>query len=57
MIAILCCRGEGRKYEKAKEWGVQVVNSTFIADIIHSKWIECAWLKCCVLFMSTERIR
>ena len=38
MKAILFRRGEGRKYEKAKEWGVQVVNSTFIADIIHSKW-------------------
>jgi hypothetical protein len=28
-------RPEGKKYEKALEWGVQVVNSIFLADIIH----------------------
>ena len=30
------CRPEGKKYEKALEWGIQVVNATFLADIIHN---------------------
>ncbi len=29
------CRGEGKKYEMAHQWGVQVVNSRFLAHIIH----------------------
>ena len=29
-------RPEGKKYEKALEWGIQVVNSTFLAEIIHN---------------------
>ena len=29
-------RPEGKKYEMAVEWGVQIVNSLFLADIIHN---------------------
>ena len=29
-------RPEGKKYEKALEWGVQVVNASFLAEIIHN---------------------
>ena len=29
-------RPEGKKYEKALEWGIKVVNSKFLADIIHN---------------------
>ncbi len=27
----------GKKYEKAIEWQIQVVNASFLADIIHSE--------------------
>ena len=30
------CRPEGKKYEKALEWGIQVVNASFLAEIIHN---------------------
>ena len=29
-------RPEGKKYEKALEWGIQVVNARFLAEIIHN---------------------
>ena len=29
-------RPEGKKYEKALEWKIKVVNSAFLADIIHN---------------------
>ena len=29
-------RPEGKKYEKALEWGIQVVNAGFLAEIIHN---------------------
>ena len=29
-------RPEGKKYEKALEWDIKVVNSTFLAEIIHN---------------------
>lgn len=35
-LPLSCFRAGGKKYEKALEWGVQVVNSTFLADIIHN---------------------
>lgn len=38
------CRPEGKKYEKALEWGVQVVNSIFLADIIHEGTLPVALL-------------
>ena len=30
-------RAVGKKYNKALEWGVQVVNASFLTDIIHSQ--------------------
>ena len=27
----------GKKYEKAQEWGLKIVNSKFIGDIVFSK--------------------
>ena len=36
------CRAGGRKYEKALEWGITTVNSTFLADILHSKKLCCS---------------
>ena len=37
-------RPGGKKYEKALEWGVQVVNSVFLADIIHKGRLPAALL-------------
>lgn len=37
LLKLVCLsRPDGKKYEKALEWGVQVVNSIFLADIIHT---------------------
>ncbi|XP_064405411.1 PAX-interacting protein 1-like isoform X4 [Halichondria panicea] len=33
---LICKRPEGKKYMKAREWGVAIVNSTFLADTIHN---------------------
>ena len=31
---MLYCRAEGRKYSKALEWNINIVNSLFISDIM-----------------------
>ena len=36
LMAHVFLRPEGKKYEKALEWGVPVVNGTFLAEIIHN---------------------
>ena len=35
-LTLLDYRPEGKKYEKALEWGIQVVNASFLAEIIHN---------------------
>ena len=43
-LLIFVYRPEGKKHEKALEWGVQVVNSVFLADIIHEGKLPAALL-------------